>query len=265
MYDSYGRHIHYLRVSVTDRCNLRCTYCMPEEGVDWLPHSQIMSLEDIARVVKAAAKLGFDKVRLTGGEPLVRKGFADLVSMIAAIPGIRTIGMTTNGILLAPVAADLAARGLSSINVSLDTMDQAQYALLSRGGSLDEALSGIRAARAAGLPVKLNTVVGVGDDPAVLAAVEAFASAEGCSVQTIRRYRLDEEKYDDERFMRPPPCADCDRIRLLANGQLKPCLHGDASVPVDWTNLEGSIVACVHLKPPCGASASAHVVSAIGG
>ncbi len=265
MYDSYGRHIHYLRVSVTDRCNLRCTYCMPEEGVEWLPHSQIMSLEDMARVVRAAANLGFDKVRLTGGEPLVRKGFPDLVSLIAAIPGITTVGMTTNGTLLAPLAADLATRGLSSVNVSLDTMDEARYTLISRRGRLDEALAGIRAARRAGLPVKLNTVVGTGDDPEILAAVETFAATEGCIVQTIRRYRLDEEKYDDERFMRPPPCTTCDRIRLLANGLLKPCLHGDAFLPVDWNDIEGSIVACVNMKPPCGASASTHVVSAIGG
>jgi len=238
---------------------------MPEEGVEWLPHSQILSLEDMARVVQAAAWLGFDKIRLTGGEPLVRRGFPDLVSMIAAIPGIATIGMTTNGTLLAPVAADLAARGLSSVNVSLDTMDEARYTLVSRGGKLEETLAGIRAARTAGLPVKLNTVVGVGDDPGILAAVEAFSSTEGCSVQTIRRYRLDEKKYDDERFMRPPPCDSCDRIRLLANGQLKPCLHGDASLPVDWSDIEGSIAACVNMKPPCGASASAHLVSAIGG
>ncbi|MDX9957782.1 MAG: GTP 3',8-cyclase MoaA [Clostridia bacterium] len=265
MYDSYGRHIHYIRVSVTDRCNLRCTYCMPEEGVDWLPHSQILTLEDMAKVVRAAAGLGFDKVRLTGGEPLVRKGFPELVSMIAAIPGITTIGMTTNGTLLAPVAAELASRGLSSVNVSLDTMDEARYALISRGGQLEEALAGIRAARAAGLPVKLNTVVGIGDDPAILAAVESFAATEGCVVQTIRRYRLDEAKFDDERFMRPPPCASCDRIRLLANGQLKPCLHGDASLPVDWNDIASSIVACINMKPSCGASASTHVVSAIGG
>lgn len=265
MYDSCGRHIHYLRVSVTDRCNLRCSYCMPEEGVDWLPHSQILSLEDMARVARAAASLGFDKIRLTGGEPLVRKGFPDLVSMIAAIPGITTIGMTTNGTLLAPLAAELAKRGLSSVNISLDTMDEARYALVSRGGKLEEALAGIRAARKAGLPVKLNTVVGIGDDPGLLASVEAFAAAEACSVQTIRHYRLDENKYDDDRFMRPPPCADCDRIRLLANGQLKPCLHGDASLPVDWNDIEGSLVACVNMNPPCGASASTHLVSAIGG
>lgn len=270
MFDSYGRNVHYLRVSVTDRCNLRCAYCMPEEGVAFVEHERIMSLERIALVVRAAAGMGFDKVRLTGGEPLVRKGIADLVSMLAVIPGISTLSMTTNGTLLAPVAADLARRGLSSVNVSLDTLDPARYAAITRGGNLADAIAGIRAARLAGLPVKLNVVVndlepdgtGAGAD---LAAVRAFAEAEGCAVQTIRQYRLDEEKFDDERYERPSPCALCDRIRLLATGELKPCLHGDAAVRVDWSNIEESIRTCVNMKPACGSHASAHLVSAIGG
>ncbi len=270
MFDSYGRNVHYLRVSVTDRCNLRCTYCMPEEGVPFVPHDRIMSLERIALVVRAAAGLGFDKVRLTGGEPLVRKGIADLVSMLAVIPGIATLSMTTNGTLLAPVAADLRRRGLSSVNVSLDTLDPAGYAAITRGGILADAIAGIRAARLAGLPVKLNVVVSGLEqeqtgESADLAAVRTFAEAEGCAVQTIRQYRLDEEKFDDERFERPSPCALCDRIRLLATGELKPCLHGDAAVHVDWSNIEESIQACVNMKPACGSHASAHLVSAIGG
>ena len=265
MLDSYGRRVRYLRVSVTDRCNLRCTYCMPAEGVPFVPHERILSLERMALVVRAAASLGFDKVRLTGGEPLVRKGLPELVSMIREIPGIETLGMTTNGTLLAPVAADLARRGLSSVNVSLDTLDPGRFSAITRGGDVSDTVAGVRAARAAGLPVKLNVVIGDADDRADLDAVRAFAEAEGCAVQTIRRYRLDEEKFDDERYERPAPCAACDRIRLLATGELKPCLHGDASVPVDFSDIEGSIRACVALKPACGSRASAHVVSAIGG
>lgn len=265
MFDSFGREIHYLRISVTDRCNLRCSYCMPEEGVPWLPHERILSLERMAEVAKAAASLGFRKVRITGGEPLVRKGVVDFVAMLAAVPGIGTIGMTTNGTLLAPLAAELKARGLSSVNISLDTMDEDRYRLLTRGGRLADALAGVEAARKAGLPVKLNAVVGEGDDPAELRAVEAYAAALGASVQTIRRYRLDEPKADDERYARPAPCALCDRIRLLATGELKPCLHGDASVPVDFNDIEGSIRRCVDLKPACGQAASEHLVSAIGG
>jgi cyclic pyranopterin phosphate synthase len=243
---------------------------MPEEGVAFVPHDRIMSLEQIALVVHAAANLGFDKVRLTGGEPLVRKGIADLVSMISGISGISTLSMTTNGTLLAPVAADLARRGLSSVNVSLDTLDPARYTAITRGGNLVDAIAGIRAAKLAGLPVKLNVVVNelqqeqTGESPD-LSAVRAFAKMEGCSVQTIRQYRLDEEKFDDERYERPSPCALCDRIRLLATGELKPCLHGDATVRIDWTNIADSIRTCVDMKPACGSRASAHLVSAIGG
>ena len=265
MFDSYGRNIHYLRVSVTDRCNLRCTYCMPEEGVPFVPHERILSFERITEVVQAAASLGFDKVRLTGGEPLVRKGLPELVSMISGIPGIATLGMTTNGTLLAPVAAELRRRGLSSVNVSLDTLDPVRFALITRGGDVSDAIAGVRAARAAGLPVKLNVVVACDGSQSDLASVQRFADAEGCSVQTIRQYRLDETKYDDERYERPSPCAMCDRIRLLATGELKPCLHGDAAIPVDRADIQGSIRACVELKPACGSHASTHLVSAIGG
>jgi len=238
---------------------------MPEEGVPFVPHGRILSLEKIALIVEAAARLGFDKVRLTGGEPLVRKGLPELVSMIAGIPGITTLGMTTNGTLLAPLAADLARRGLTGVNVSLDSLDPARYAATTRGGDVDAAVEGIRAARAAGLPVKLNVVVGSGSGGPDLEAVRDFAEAEGCAVQTIREYRLDVDKYDDERFDRPLPCAVCDRIRLTATGELKPCLHGDAGVPVDFSDIEKSIAACVGLKPACGTHASSHLVSAIGG
>ncbi len=264
MFDSFGREVYYLRISVTDRCNLRCSYCMPEEGVAWLPHERILSFERMAEVAKAAACMGFHKFRITGGEPLVRRGIEDFVSMLAPIPGISTVAMTTNGTLLAPLASTLAARGLSSVNISLDTMDPERYALITRGGRIADALEGVRAARAAGLPVKLNVVVSP-ERQGDLEAVSAFAEERGCAVQTIREYRLDESKYDDERYMRPSPCAQCNRIRLLATGELKPCLHGDATVPVDFNDIQGSIRACVDLKPGCGSMASTHLVSAIGG
>jgi len=265
MFDSSGRNVHYLRISVTDRCNLRCVYCMPAEGVPLVPHERILSLERIAQVVQAAASLGFDKVRLTGGEPLVRKGLPALVSMIAAISGVKTIAMTTNATLLAPVASDLARRGLSSVNISLDTLDPDLYAAITRGGSVHDAIAGVRAARAAGLPVKLNVVIGPDGDPAGPSSIREFAANEGCLVQTIRQYRLDEVKYDDERYDRPSPCGLCDRIRLLATGELKPCLHGDTTLPIDWSDIASSIRACVESKPACGSHASSHVVSAIGG
>ncbi len=265
MFDSYGRNIRYLRVSVTDRCNLRCRYCMPEEGVPLIPHGRILSYEQIEKIARAAAGLGFDKIRLTGGEPLVRKGIVDLVAMLAPIPGLATLAMTSNGIFLPRYAEKLAEAGLSSVNISLDTLDPGEYALLTRGGRIEDAIAGIRAARAAGLPVKLNVVVPPGMPETDLERIRSFADGEGCLVQTIRQYRLDETKRSDDHYMRPPPCGDCDRIRLLADGALKPCLHGDASVPVNFGDIEGSLRDCIAMKPPCGANASSHAVSAIGG
>ena len=159
MLDQFGRNIRYLRVSVTDRCNLRCRYCMPEEGVAWVDHSAILTYEQIVRLVHLAASLGVEKVRLTGGEPLVRKGLAGLVRELKAIGGIRTVSLTTNGVLLAEQLPGLLEAGLDGVNLSLDTLDRAQFASLTRRDELDRALAGLEAALAAPhLRVKLNCV-----------------------------------------------------------------------------------------------------------
>ena len=159
MNDQYGRHIHYLRVSVTDRCDLRCRYCMPEEGVEWVEHSRILSYEQIVRLVRAAAGLGIDTVRLTGGEPLVRKGLDKLVWAVKAIDGIRAVTLTTNGVLLAQQLPALRAAGLDGVNLSLDTLDRGQYAAITRRDRLHEALAGLETALdTPGLTVKLNCV-----------------------------------------------------------------------------------------------------------
>ena len=165
MYDQFGRNIRYLRVSVTDRCNLRCRYCMPEEGVEWVDHSAILSYEQIVRLVRLAAGLGVEKVRLTGGEPLVRKGLAGLVKELKSIDGIRTVSLTTNGVLLADQLPDLLEARLDGVNLSLDTLDRAQFASLTRRDELPRALEGLEAALAApGLTVKVNCVPSGGND-----------------------------------------------------------------------------------------------------
>jgi len=127
MLDRYNRRIHYLRISVTDLCNMRCVYCMPPEGVKLLSHEDILSFEEIEKVVRIAVSLGIDKVRLTGGEPLVRRDILKLVQMLAAIDGISDFAMTTNGTLLAAVAADLRKAGIMRLNISLDTLDPDRY------------------------------------------------------------------------------------------------------------------------------------------
>lgn len=138
--DGCERPISYLRVSVTDRCNLRCLYCMPPEGVPLRSHDEILRYEEIDRVVRAAAGLGISKVRLTGGEPLARAGIANLVSMLARIPGVDDLSMTTNGTLLARYARALRAAGLKRVNVSLDTLREERFARITRGGKLADAL-----------------------------------------------------------------------------------------------------------------------------
>ena len=168
--DSFQRPINYLRISVTDRCNLRCVYCMPPEGISLMSHNDILTYEEIFTLVKAAAELGIDRVRLTGGEPLVRLGLADLVRMIAGIKTINDISLTTNGILLAKYAAELKKAGLMRVNISLDTLKPERFRQITRCGELEDTLNGIETASKVGLnPVKINMVVmaGVNDEELV--------------------------------------------------------------------------------------------------
>ena len=185
MLDQFGRNIRYLRVSVTDRCNLRCRYCMPEEGVAWVDHSAILTYEQIVRLVHLAASLGVEKVRLTGGEPLVRKGLAGLVRELKAIGGIRTVSLTTNGVLLAEQLPGLLEAGLDGVNLSLDTLDRAQFAALTRRNALPAAMAGLEAALAApGLTVKVNCVPSGGNDDQ-LVPLAALARDRDLSVRFI--------------------------------------------------------------------------------
>jgi cyclic pyranopterin phosphate synthase len=157
--DRFGRNIHYLRISLTDHCNLRCVYCMPED-MTFRPNAELMQDDEVIELVRLFASLGFDKYRLTGGEPTVRLHIVDLVGEIARTPGVRSLSMTTNGVLLSKLAEPLAQAGLQRVNVSLDTLDAEKFHRLTRWGSLVDVWEGIQAAERAGLaPVKLNAVV----------------------------------------------------------------------------------------------------------
>ena len=159
MRDRFGRTIDYMRVSVTDRCNLRCVYCMPAEGVASVPHEQILTFDEIALICRIGAELGIRRIKLTGGEPLVRRGLPELVGMLKGITGIEQVTLTTNGTLLKEQINRLVSKGLDAVNISIDTLDPERYREITRGGSVEKALEGLDAAAAVpGLSVKVNCV-----------------------------------------------------------------------------------------------------------
>ena len=274
--DSFQRPINYLRISVTDRCNLRCVYCMPVGGVSSLAHEDILRYEEINTIARAAAEMGIDKVRLTGGEPLVRAGLPELVTMLAEIRTIDDISLTTNGSLLAKHAAELKKAGLNRVNISLDSLKADRFREITRSDAeLADVLEGIEAARGVGLePVKLNMVVipGVNDDevldfaaktidddwhvrfielmpvngenkaPQFVAAsemrkrIEELGQLEPCLPSVgngpAKYFRLPNAR-GTIGFITPVSehfCFNCNRLRLTADGKLRPCLMSDYEV-----------------------------------
>lgn len=296
MVDSYGRHITYLRLSVTEQCNLRCRYCMPEGSVCRKARDHMLTEEEIIRAVKTAASLGIKKVRLTGGEPLMRKDILSICEKCAAVEGIREIGMTTNGILLPQYGAQLKAAGVQRINLSLDTLDASKYADITRGGRLSQALDGLHAALAAGFEkVKINTVLigGFNDDEIVplaeltkrypldvrfielmpMPGQEKFSEAAfvpcrsalrklpGAAAQSLdggvaRLYRLPGALGNIGLIgaLSAPFCAECNRIRLTADGKVKPCLHSAAEFSIKGLGsaaMTAQFEAAILSKPAC--------------
>jgi cyclic pyranopterin phosphate synthase len=265
MYDSYNRRIDYLRISVTDKCNLRCRYCMPEEGMPVRRHEEFLSFEQITAIVREAVRLGVTKVRLTGGEPLVKRGIVDLVGMLHGVEGLQHLAMTTNGTLLTRYAAALKAAGLDSLNISLDSLDPRRYHHLTRGGDIRHVLAGIDAAVAHRFPVKINMVVLEDTSGQEIEGLRRFCSERGVKLQLINHYDLRLEKRHDYRYDRPPRCEECNRIRLLADGTLKPCLHSDQEIPVDMDDIQGSLLETVARKPARGLVCTIRNMTEIGG
>ena len=212
MVDRFGRQIDSLRVSVTDRCNLHCGYCMPE-NVTFLPDDDVLSFEEVAEVVRAAAELDITRVRLTGGEPLLKRNIETLVAMIAEIDGIDDLAMSTNGTLLAEYAKALGDAGLHRVNVSLDATDPGRYAELTGGGNVEDVFEGIEAAKRFGLlPIKLNCVVKESSDESDARAVAAFARSEGLAVRFIREMNLAEGHFWVIDGGTGGHCAGCGRL-----------------------------------------------------
>ena len=270
MEDQFGRKVDYLRLSVTDLCNYRCQYCMPEEGVCKRKHEDILSVEECIEIARAAAECGVTKVRLTGGEPLVRRGILDICRGISAIPEIRELCLTTNGALLPELAKPLREAGVDRLNISLDTLRPDRFADMTRLGKLEDVFQGIKAAAEAGFTgTKLNAVLikGFNDDeildlvdiarryPVEVRFIELMPIGEGRSGQFLpaeavlsacpdlrpmegsgvaRRYRPPGGR-GTVGLIQPMSCRFCDRcnrIRVTADGKLKPCLHSSQELPL---------------------------------
>ena len=253
MLDNYNRNINYLRISITDRCNLRCTYCMPEGGIDLIAHEEVLSFEEIIGFVKEAIASGITKVRLTGGEPLVRKGIVDLVSKIAQIPGIEDLAMTTNGILLEKFADQLAKAGLMRVNISLDTMNPEKYKLLTRLGNIEDVFKGIDAAIDAGLhPVKINCVRMPDSDLDDLEALKKFCKNKELDLRFIRQMDLATGEFSIVEGGKGGNCLECNRIRLTANGKVKPCLFNQNEYDLKKLGAKQAIKKSINQKPETG-------------
>jgi len=251
--DRYNRHINYLRISVTDRCNLRCRYCMPEEGVKLIRHEDILTYDEITAFTRIAVASGITKVRITGGEPLVRKGVAELVRMIAAIEGVTDLSMTTNGILLAGNARALAEAGLMRVNVSLDTLDPVKYRYVTRGGDLYSVLNGVEAARKAGLrPVKINCVIKSTPDETDAREVAEYCMREGLEVRFIRQMDLATGTFSVVHGGSGGHCAKCNRLRLTPEGMLRPCLFSDRGFSIRELGPEEALRQALDAKPERG-------------
>jgi GTP 3',8-cyclase len=269
MEDGFKRQIEYMRISITDRCNLRCSYCMPPEGVRWLPSSDVLSYEEILRFVNLSTELGFKKFRVTGGEPLVRKGVIPFLQKLASNPGVEDLTLTTNGILLGEMAQELKNVGVRRVNISLDTLDSKKFSEITRGGDLQDVLAGINKSLEVGLhPVKVNVVVIRGFNDDELEAFFHMAEQQPLHIRFIELMPVGasdgnknlvpvEEMKDRlglsnlvpvKEFQGAGPaqhyagvgmkgsigfisalsqhfCSECNRIRLTADGRLRPCLH----------------------------------------
>lgn len=291
MVDSYARAITYLRISITDRCNYRCRYCMPDAGIEKCAHGDICSLEELRDMTAAAVRCGVRKIRVTGGEPLVRRGAVDFCRMLAEIPGVEELCVTTNGSLLAEQAAALREAGVTHLNISLDTLKEERFRTITRLGTLSDVLRGIEAAERAGFEkIKLNCVLLGGVNGDEIADFAALTRAHDWQVRFIERMpmgcgrdfgaylpaqavlercpELEAISHDGVaacyRFpgargtvglitpMSHAFCSECSRVRITADGKLKPCLHSAAELSLrglSGDELEAAIRRGILMKP----------------
>lgn len=266
MLDSYNREINYLRISVTDLCNLRCVYCMPPEGIVQKHHKDILSFEEIVEIVKIGVQKGIHKVRLTGGEPLVRKGIVDLVRMISNISGIDDLSMTTNGIFLDKYAQELKDAGLSRINISLDTISAQKYKEITRGGDINKVFAGIEAAKKANLfPIKINYVIFKSHDELDAQEVKKFCEQNNLQIRFIHQMNLNTGEFSIVEGGEGGDCRKCNRLRLTSNGDIKPCLFSDLKYNIRDIGIENAYEFALVSKPKKGTISNQSEFYNIGG
>lgn len=304
MKDHFNRNIDYLRISVIDRCNLRCIYCMPEEGIsNLLPHKEILTYEEILRIVEIGVDLGITKIRITGGEPLLRRGIVSFIERLAKIQGIRDIGMTTNGVLLKKTSKDLYNAGLKRVNVSLDSLNENKFRTITRVGSIYEVIDGIEEAYKVGLkPIKINVVVMKGINDNEIEKFALWSKDVSYQIRFIEFMPIGQNAWKKELFMSKDEikgkienkigklipvqmkksgpaeyfmlegakgllgfispitthiCVRCNRLRLTAEGKLRPCLFSDKELDlkkllrggVSEKEIRKMIIRTIHLKP----------------
>lgn len=266
MYDSFNREINYLRISVTDRCNLACMYCMPEQVAGAVRSSEILGFEEIKNIVRMLVPLGISKIRLTGGEPLVRKGVHELVGKISSMKGIKEITMTTNGQLLAGMAKKLASAGLDRVNISLDTLDPDRYKEITRGGDIRKVRMGIDAAMNAGLnPVKINCVITPDTSMDEVEALKEFSRLHGLEIRFIRQMNLGTGKFWKVEGGEGGHCRSCNRVRLTADGRFIPCLFSEKEYNIKDHGIQEAYTMAVQQKPERGRVNSRNTFYNIGG
>jgi cyclic pyranopterin phosphate synthase len=239
---------------------------MPEEGIQLLKHSDILTFDEITNFTRIAVDNGVTKVRLTGGEPLVRKGVTALVRMISDIPGISDLSMTTNGVLLGEFARELKSSGLHRVNISLDTIDPEKFKAITRNGNIDEVLKGIEAALSAGLlPVKINCVIKESKEEEEAKGVMQFCKDNNLEIRYIRQMDLVNGHFSTVVGGTGGNCSICNRLRLTANGKLKPCLFNNIEFDVRELGFEKAIKMAVDMKPECGSKNDTGAFYNIGG
>ncbi len=294
MIDTYGRQITYLRLSVTELCNLRCRYCMPEDGICKKRHEEMLTQEEMIMAIRAAAALGIRKLRITGGEPLVKSNIVELCRAASAVEGIEDVCLTTNGTLLPKLAAPLREAGVRRLNISLDTLDAEKFRYITRVGNLEDAMAGIEASLAAGFEkIKINSVLIGGFNDDEIPALAALTQQYPVDVRFIELMPMyDSGDFGPEAFIpytvvtdRLPElcpvradggvaklyqlpgalgnvglispvsahfCADCNRIRLTADGKIKPCLHSSDEISLkglDETGMLEALRSAILSKP----------------